>query len=165
MNGEIVKNNNIITHSAKPSEWSVIKNNMIRKISAILLVLFVGIISSGLKKTSVKDLEIYAPKNYSSKLTCEAKKKIKERIINVLKEEDSFNLLIRGYSNREESKDNDTILSQTRAENAKKFIISKGINEERIQCKAMGGSKLFDYSDDGDIARKNRRTRFTFYYK
>ncbi len=57
-------------------------------------------------------------------------------------------------------------LSQRRAESAVKYIISKGINENRIQAKGYGESRLLNKCKDGvpcteEEHQLNRRTEFT----
>jgi len=66
----------------------------------------------------------------------------------------NYKLKIIGSSNSVECAIEDTTLSYKRAVKAKKYIVAKGVEKDRIECRGLGGSELYTTEMGGEIMLK-----------
>lgn len=99
-------------------------------------------------------------------LTEESKKVIDETIYKLMVENPRIIVEISSHTDSVSSEEYNLKLSQKRAENVVKYLISKGIEKERLVAKGYGESKPIapntnpDGSDNPEGRQKNRRTEF-----
>jgi outer membrane protein OmpA-like peptidoglycan-associated protein len=81
-----------------------------------------------------------------------------EVIITLMKLNPSLEIIIEGHSDRLGTENVNLKLSKSRANEVKKFITSKNINEKRIKTIGYGSSRpLFEYAENSNENSFNRR--------
>jgi OmpA-OmpF porin, OOP family len=66
--------------------------------------------------------------------------KVTDQVVDLLKGEDRYEVILNGHSDTAESKEGDFALSQRRADAVKQRLVSGGVKEEAIQTFAFGSS-------------------------
>jgi outer membrane protein OmpA-like peptidoglycan-associated protein len=92
-------------------------------------------------------------------------KAVLNKVVIVLKNNLQISLEISAHTDSRGSTESNLILSEKRAEEAKKYIISQGIDPKRIVAKGFGESRLLNRCKDGvdcteEEHAKNRRMEF-----
>jgi len=84
----------------------------------------------------------------------------------VMNENDNLVIELQGHTDKSYTEVNSEAdaklleLSKKRVKTIKNYLISKGINEERIQEKAFGGTKPIASNETEEGRKKNRRVEF-----
>jgi len=86
---------------------------------------------------------------FGSSDVLDSSKFVLDRIINVMNEKPEIEIELSGHTDSKSSDAFNKQLSQKRADNAKLYMISKGIQAERIQAIGMGESRLLNHCKDG----------------
>ena len=84
-----------------------------------------------------------------------------EAIVEVLKENPSYNLIIQGYTDDLGTSEYNMALSEKRAEAVKKVILNKGIKENRLVTKGYGED--FPAVQSAESREANRRVEFKIF--
>ena len=85
---------------------------------------------------------------FGSSDVLDSSKFVLDRIINVMNEKPEIEIELSGHTDSKSSDAFNKQLSQKRADNAKLYMISKGIQAERIQAIGMGESRLLNHCKD-----------------
>jgi outer membrane protein OmpA-like peptidoglycan-associated protein/tetratricopeptide (TPR) repeat protein len=91
------------------------------------------------------------------------KKEIKEKVLPLLQQYPDIKIELRSHTDSRSSANFNLKLSQQRADDVKKYLISLGVKPQRILAKGYGKSELLNHCDEGiDCTsaqhRQNRRT-------
>ncbi|MDQ3190651.1 MAG: OmpA family protein [Bacteroidota bacterium] len=91
--------------------------------------------------------------------------KILDKVVGILKENSELKIEILSYTDSRGNKSFNLDLSQKRAKAAVSYIISKGIDSNRVNGKGLGDSLLMNYCTSEvecpeELHRQNRRTEF-----
>jgi flagellar motor protein MotB len=84
-------------------------------------------------------------------------------IVNLLKENMNFGILIEGHTDNQGDWNENLKLSLNRVESVRDYLISKGINKTRIQVKGWGGTKPLMSNMIENRRKLNRRVEFTLF--
>ncbi len=84
-----------------------------------------------------------------------------EKIISILSENTQYTLLLEGHTDNQGDWNDNLKLSLERVENVKAYLVSKGVDANRIQTKGWGGSKPLANNLLEDTRKSNRRVEFT----
>jgi outer membrane protein OmpA-like peptidoglycan-associated protein len=84
-----------------------------------------------------------------------------EKIITILSENTQYTLLLEGHTDNQGDWNDNLKLSLERVENVKAYLVSKGVDANRIQTKGWGGSKPLANNLLEDTRKSNRRVEFT----
>ena len=84
-----------------------------------------------------------------------------EKIISILSESTQYALLLEGHTDNQGDWNDNLKLSVERVEGVKAYLISKGVDANRIQTKGWGGSKPLANNLLEDTRKSNRRVEFT----
>ncbi|TBH69888.1 OmpA family protein [Aquirufa antheringensis] len=84
-----------------------------------------------------------------------------EKIISILSENTQYALLLEGHTDNQGDWNDNLKLSIERVENVKAYLVSKGVDANRIQTKGWGGSKPLANNLLEDTRKSNRRVEFT----
>jgi outer membrane protein OmpA-like peptidoglycan-associated protein len=84
-----------------------------------------------------------------------------EKIIAILSENTQYTLLLEGHTDNQGDWNDNLKLSIERVENVKSYLVSKGVDANRIQTKGWGGSKPLANNLLEDTRKSNRRVEFT----
>lgn len=84
-------------------------------------------------------------------------------IVNILKENLNFGILLEGHTDNQGDWNENLKLSLNRVESVRDYLISKGIKSERIQIKAWGGIKPLKSNMTESRRKLNRRVEFTLF--
>lgn len=82
-------------------------------------------------------------------------------VVDFLKENPNISIEVSGHTDNRGRPDLNLLLSQDRAKAVKEYIVSKGINAERITDKGYGGTKPIASNAIEEERKKNRRVEFT----
>ncbi len=102
----------------------------------------------------------------SANLTPEAKKKIDESLLKVLKENPEIKIEIGAHTDNRGTDEYNQRLSQQRAESVMKYLIQKSIDAKRMEAKGYGEkfplvpNENADGTDNEQGRQRNRRTEF-----
>ncbi|HMV43906.1 MAG TPA: OmpA family protein, partial [Leptospiraceae bacterium] len=69
-------------------------------------------------------------------------------------------LTLLGHTDLTGNSENNLILSQRRAESVKKYLIEKGVAQNKIFAKGLGSTKPLVNLSDEEASKKNRRIEF-----
>lgn len=83
-----------------------------------------------------------------------------EKIISILSENTQYALLLEGHTDNQGDWNDNLKLSVERVEGVKAYLISKGVDANRIQTKGWGGSKPLANNLLEDTRKSNRRVEF-----
>jgi outer membrane protein OmpA-like peptidoglycan-associated protein len=114
-------------------------------------------------RTSVKIENIYFAFDESS--VVDFYKEKMDSIVSVMMQNPGYSLEVKGHTDSKGSDEYNIKLSQRRADEAKAYIISKGVNKDRVVTKAMGKTVPLvpnekDGQDDPEGRAQNRRVEF-----
>jgi outer membrane protein OmpA-like peptidoglycan-associated protein len=134
------------------------------KVIKIISIVVLGVVMLlGFKSPTL--FEIHYSKDGKTKLSCKDKVRLDSSVIYEMKNNNNYELTIIGHSNSRECNIEDTVLSYKRAIKAKRFIVSKGIEESRVNCRGVGGKQSYtkELGGGSDVENRNRRTEFKIY--
>src|SRR5699024_1697981 len=80
------------------------------------------------------------------------------KVIHLLKENPDIRIQINGYTDSTGSAAHNLALSQNRAEAVVKYLISKGIDKQRLQAKGYGAKNPIAPNNTPEGRARNRRT-------
>ena len=79
-------------------------------------------------------------------------------LVNLMKFNTSLEILVEGHSDRIGSEQKNLALSKSRAESVKNYLVTNGVEKNRISTEGYGSSKpAFDYQEGSDEEPYNRR--------
>ncbi|MHA8096192.1 OmpA family protein [Aquirufa antheringensis] len=84
-----------------------------------------------------------------------------DKVVALLAENSQYNLLLEGHTDNQGDWNDNLKLSIERVENVKAYLVSKGVDANRIQTKGWGGSKPLANNLLEDTRKSNRRVEFT----
>jgi outer membrane protein OmpA-like peptidoglycan-associated protein len=84
-------------------------------------------------------------------------------IINILKENVDYGILLEGHTDNQGDWNENLKLSLNRVESVRDYLVTKGINKERIQIKGWGGIKPLISNMIESRRKLNRRVEFTLF--
>jgi outer membrane protein OmpA-like peptidoglycan-associated protein len=92
-----------------------------------------------------------------------------QKIVDILKQYPTLKLDIRSHTDSRQSASNNTILSEKRAQSTKNWLISKGVDGNRLTAKGFGETQLVNKCADGVKCsekqhQQNRRSEFIITY-
>jgi len=105
------------------------------------------------------DSDVLFPLN-SSYLTDKAKQEL-DKLIELLKDYPKASLAVDGHTDATGTADYNQWLSERRAESVKRYLVGKGIAEERISTKGHGQTKPVAPNNTADGRQRNRRVEVT----
>lgn len=154
------KNGNRFVYELLPPELSRLSGNEVEDTDVVLKNFSV---SKKNELTVVKD--IYYELN-SSQLNPEAKTVLDE-IVNSLRKNNTLKLAILSHTDAQGDDRQNMELSQKRAKSVMDYLISKGIEKERLSMQGLGETKILNRCKNGvecsEMEHKlNRRTEFRF---
>src|SRR5699024_5542471 len=80
------------------------------------------------------------------------------KVVHLLKENPDMRIQINGYTDSTGSADRNLTLSQNRAEAVVKYLMSKGIDKQRLHAKGFGAKNPIAPNNTSEGRAKNRRT-------
>ena len=87
-------------------------------------------------------------------------KKVLNRVYTILEKYDKYNIIIEGHTDNIGEDDYNLKLSEVRAKSVYEFLLSKGIDEERIEFIGMGETVPLYPNNNNENRRRNRRVEF-----
>lgn len=87
-------------------------------------------------------------------------KPVLEKIANVLKEKPTWKVLVEGHCDERGTNEYNMGLGEQRAQSAKRYLVSLGIEESRFQTVSYGEERPADPGHDESAWVKNRRAEF-----
>ena len=84
-----------------------------------------------------------------------------EKVMAILSDNDQYTLLLEGHTDNQGDWNDNLKLSLERVENVKAYLVSKGINANRIETKGWGGSRPLANNFVEETRKNNRRVEFT----
>lgn len=84
-----------------------------------------------------------------------------EKVIAILSDNDQYTLLLEGHTDNQGDWNDNLKLSLERVENVKAYLVSKGVNANRIETKGWGGSRPLANNFIEETRKNNRRVEFT----
>jgi outer membrane protein OmpA-like peptidoglycan-associated protein len=84
-----------------------------------------------------------------------------DKVVLILNENPSYQILLEGHTDNQGDWNDNLKLSLERVENVKNYLISRGIEGNRIKTKGWGGAKPIANNLLEDTRRINRRVEFT----
>ena len=165
-----------------PAEYDVIKMQVVDVPASVQEETIAAVYETVTKKVLVKkggvssweeidcglvrpnDLDIYWDLN-SAKLREESKAKIDEVLLTLLNERPNLNIELSSHTDSRGTDDFNLALSQRRADAVKSYLVSKGINANRLISKGYGETRLLNNcSNDVECSASdhqiNRRTEY-----
>lgn len=103
-----------------------------------------------------------------SKLTVESKQTL-DKVVELLKANPNFKILVSGHTDSIGSSDGNIYLSKRRARSARSYLVNKGIKHSRIKAEAFGEAKNFQQEEgskgknDPQGGKFNRRVVLAIY--
>jgi len=121
-----------------------------------------------LKRESSKEIKFKLEKDFQfgfndAKLNYDAKKYIDD-IVLLLTENESLFIEVIGHTDNVGTRAANQLISEKRVEVVKKYLIEKGIGENRIKTKGMADQQPVFENDTDEHRSKNRRVEFLIYY-
>ena len=164
-NGNIKGSTSILLKPEEEKPKPTVANN-----EAGMLVnqeLFKGFERSKNKKLGDKSLAFVLNVYYESARTSVKEESVEElmKLLKLLEENPSLIVEIGAHTDSRGSDDYNKDLSQRRAENVVKYLVSQGIDQKRLLAKGYGESQLINDCDDTKECKEtehqiNRRTEF-----
>ncbi len=115
---------------------------------------------SGVDLSALNDPTVYFEFD-SYELSNESQKTI-EKHVKLLTELDNIKVILEGHTDEVGDRAYNLKLSEKRALAVKDFIVSKGVNPERIEVIAYGEEKIIVEREDIDGYGRNRRAEFVY---
>jgi outer membrane protein OmpA-like peptidoglycan-associated protein len=84
-----------------------------------------------------------------------------EKVLAILSDNDQYTLLLEGHTDNQGDWNDNLKLSIERVENVKAYLVSKGVDEKRIETKGWGGSRPLANNFIEETRKNNRRVEFT----
>jgi outer membrane protein OmpA-like peptidoglycan-associated protein len=84
-----------------------------------------------------------------------------EKVMAILSDNDQYTLLLEGHTDNQGDWNDNLKLSLERVENVKAYLVSKGVNANRIKTKGWGGSRSLANNFVEETRKNNRRVEFT----
>ncbi len=84
-----------------------------------------------------------------------------EKVMAILSDNDQYTLLLEGHTDNQGDWNDNLKLSLERVENVKAYLVSKGVNANRIETKGWGGSRPLANNFIEETRKNNRRVEFT----
>jgi outer membrane protein OmpA-like peptidoglycan-associated protein len=84
-----------------------------------------------------------------------------EKVMAILSDNDQYTLLLEGHTDNQGDWNDNLKLSLERVENVKAYLVSKGVNANRIETKGWGGSRPLANNFVEETRKNNRRVEFT----
>jgi len=84
-----------------------------------------------------------------------------DKLVVILQQNPSFKVFLEGFTDNQGDWNENLLLSQKRVQNVKSYLISKGIEANRIQMKAWGSSNPVSSNLIEEKRKFNRRVEFT----
>ena len=84
-----------------------------------------------------------------------------DKVVAIMAENTQYTLLLEGHTDNQGDWNDNLKLSLERVENVKAYLVSKGVDVNRIQTKGWGGSKPLANNLLEDTRKSNRRVEFT----
>jgi outer membrane protein OmpA-like peptidoglycan-associated protein len=84
-----------------------------------------------------------------------------DKVVAIMAENTQYTLLLEGHTDNQGDWNDNLKLSLERVENVKSYLISKGVDVNRIQTKGWGGTKPLANNLLEDTRKSNRRVEFT----
>ncbi|MDP4680533.1 MAG: OmpA family protein, partial [Cyclobacteriaceae bacterium] len=82
-------------------------------------------------------------------------------VFEMMSEHSDINIFLSGHTDNQGPAALNLNLSNDRVETVKQYLISKGINQNRISGRGHGGSKPIASNDNSESRKRNRRVEFT----
>ena len=82
-------------------------------------------------------------------------------VFEMMSEHSDINIFLSGHTDNQGPAALNLNLSNDRVETVKQYLISKGINQNRISGRGHGGSKPIASNDNSESSKRNRRVEFT----
>jgi len=86
--------------------------------------------------------------------------KILNRVATIFDKYARYKVLIEGHTDDTGDEGYNLKLSERRAQSVKDYLISKGVDKDRLKVRGMGESSPFVPNKDDESRRKNRRVEF-----
>ncbi len=86
------------------------------------------------------------------------------RIAKILNKYPDYKLKITGHTDNQGDNDSNLLLSENRAKSCMEYLISQGINEDRISYKGSGSKQPIDSNETEEGKAKNRRVEFKLHH-
>jgi len=146
----------------KDGYWPSVENINIREDEERDTIYQVFLIDQIIKK-KVKIENIYFEFDKSNVIDFYKEKM--DSVVSVLMQNPGYSVEVQGHTDSKGSDEYNVKLSQRRADEAKEYIVSKGVAKERIMTKALGKSMPIlpnekDGQDDPEARAQNRRVEF-----
>ncbi len=84
-----------------------------------------------------------------------------EKVIAILSDNSQYTLLLEGHTDNQGDWNDNLKLSLERVENVKAYLVSKGVDANRIETKGWGGSRPLANNFIEETRKNNRRVEFT----
>lgn len=84
-----------------------------------------------------------------------------DTLVNIMKENTSWGLTLQGHTDTVGDESKNLILSERRANEVKKYLMTQGVKEEKIEIKALGSSLPLNSNDTNTEREKNRRVEIS----
>jgi outer membrane protein OmpA-like peptidoglycan-associated protein len=83
-----------------------------------------------------------------------------DRLVEIMNENPSMEIELRGHTDNAGDAEKNMLLSQDRVKVVKEYLISKGIDAQRISGKGFGGTQSLNTNGDEESRKQNRRVEF-----
>lgn len=80
-----------------------------------------------------------------------------DEVVALMKEDTKLVIQLEGHTDNQGDPKKNMELSQGRVDNVKKYMVSKGVNKDRIKTKAFGGTRPILNANTPEARAKNRR--------
>lgn len=85
-----------------------------------------------------------------------------DKVANIMKSHPSYHLIVEGHTDVFGSKEYNYWLGSSRAAAMKAYLVSRGVNAERIRIHSHGKDRPLTLDNSNEGRRTNRRVEFTF---
>ena len=85
-----------------------------------------------------------------------------DKVANIMKSHPSYHLIVEGHTDVLGSKEYNYWLGSSRAAAMKAYLVSRGVNAERIRIHSHGKDRPLTLDNSNEGRRTNRRVEFTF---
>lgn len=86
-----------------------------------------------------------------------------DKLVQILQKQKEYKILISGHTDNIGNVQDNLTLSESRAKSVTAYLISKGVNAERLSAKGIGESEPIDSNSTEEGRQKNRRTEFLLF--
>jgi preprotein translocase subunit SecG len=85
-----------------------------------------------------------------------------DKLVNIMKKTPNYKLYLTAHTDNVDSDSKNMMISNKRAETAKKYIVDSGIEASRVEAKGFGSSKPISSNDTQEGRQTNRRLEAKF---